>query len=213
MTIATENLSKRFNREWIFRGFTFAFPPGHYAIIGPNGSGKSTLLQVLWGQLPSTSGAIRYELEGVLVPQEQVFRHVSIVAPYVDLMEELTLAEILHFHFSFKKSRENRTIPELMDLMELTYARDKQVGHFSSGMKQRLKLGLALFSEVQLLFLDEPTMNLDKAAIGWYWRNFRLLPPETTVLIGSNHEAEYPSEAIKISMADYKGLQINPRPH
>ena len=204
MTLSAEKLCKRFNREWIFKDFSFLFESGTYAITGPNGSGKSTLLQVLWGQLPATDGKVVYQVEGMPVPIEEIYRHVSIAAPYVDVMEELTLAELLQFHFSFKKIRENRSLRELEEMMELSHARDKQVGHFSSGMKQRLKLGLAFFSEVPLVFLDEPTTNLDKSAISWYWQHFTRLPPETTVFIASNHESEYPAEAIRINLSAYK---------
>ena len=204
MTLTAENLSKRFNREWIFRNFSFSFKEGQYAILGPNGSGKSTLLQVLWGQLPVSSGAVSYH-DGIQpVPVEEIFRSLTIAAPYMDLIEELTLSEILQFHFSFKKPRDQQDTESLMERMELTHARDKQVGHFSSGMKQRLRLGLALMSEVPLVFLDEPTTNLDKASTAWYWAQFNALPPKTTVFIASNHESEYPAGATKINLSDYK---------
>ncbi len=204
MILTAENLCKRFNREWIFSDFNYTFQPGTYAITGPNGSGKSTLLQVLWGQLPSSSGVIRYREREANIPEEEIYQHLSIAAPYIDLIEELTLNELLKFHFSFKKVRNGKRLEELLDLLELTHARNKQVGHFSSGMKQRLKLGLALFSEVELVFLDEPTTNLDKQAIAWYWRSFEQIPPETTVFIGSNHESEFLAEATIISLSDYK---------
>lgn len=204
MTLTAESLCKRFSREWIFRGFSYLFKPGTYAITGPNGSGKSTLLQVLWGQMPATSGKVLYQSPEGSVSAEGIYQHVSIVAPYVDLIDELTLEELLHFHFSFKGTRKKLSIDELVDKMELGHARKKVVGHFSSGMKQRLKLGLALLSEVSLVFLDEPTMNLDKASVGWYWKVFRELPPETTVFIGSNNESEYPEQASKINILEYK---------
>ncbi len=204
MTLSAEKLGKRFNREWIFRDFSFSFEPGTYAITGPNGSGKSTLLQVLWGQLPATQGLVRYQHNGKEIAVEDIYRHVSIAAPYVDLIEELTLSELLRFHFAFKPVRENRKVDELIERMELGHAREKQVGHFSSGMRQRLKLGLALFSDVPLIFLDEPTTNLDKPAIAWYWRQFNSLPPKTTVFIASNHDSEYPENATLVSLPDYK---------
>ncbi len=204
MTLTAENLCKRFNREWIFRNFNYTLQPGKYAITGPNGSGKSTLLQVLWGQLPSSSGAIRYQEEADMVPAEEIYKYLTIAAPYVDLIEELTLYELLRFHFSFKRVRGGKSLEELVNIFELAHARNKQVGHFSSGMKQRLKLGLALFSDVKLVFLDEPTTNLDKPAIAWYWKSFEQIPPETTVFVGSNHESEFPAAATIISLSDYK---------
>lgn len=204
MTLSAENLGKRFNREWIFRNFNHSFQPGVYAITGPNGSGKSTLLQVLWGQLPPTTGNLKYTDNNHGIPVEDIYEHLCIAAPYMDLVEEFTLAEILKFHFGFKKIREGKSVEHVLDLMELTHARHKIISHFSSGMKQRLKLGLAFFSDVKMVFLDEPTTNLDKPSIAWYWTNFTLLGPDTVVFIASNQESEYPAEAIKINLADFK---------
>src|SRR6478609_11181093 len=113
MTIQVENLGKRFNREWIFKNLTSTFEQGNtYAITGPNGSGKSTLLQVLWGQMPSSSGKISYHLKDKAVAIEDVFQHVSIATPYMDLIEEYTLEEMIRFHFQFKKVRQSKSIGE-----------------------------------------------------------------------------------------------------
>jgi ABC-type multidrug transport system ATPase subunit len=204
MTLSAENLGKRFNREWIFRNFNHSFQPGVYAITGPNGSGKSTLLQVLWGQLPPTSGNLKYSDSNQNIPVEDIYKHLCIAAPYMDLVEEFTLLEILKFHFGFKSIREGKSVEQVLDLMELSHARHKIISHFSSGMKQRLKLGLAFFSDVKMVCLDEPTTNLDKASIAWYWRNFILMRPGTMVFIASNQESEYPAEATKINLADFK---------
>jgi len=204
MIISAENLGKRFNREWIFRNFNYSFDTGVYAITGPNGSGKSTLLQVLWGQLPASDGQLNFFDKGVLIPIEEVYKNLVIATPYLELIEEFTLTELLRFHFSFKKTRNGISIEELIENLELLHARDKTINHFSSGMKQRLKLGLAFFSDVEIVFLDEPTTNLDKQAIGWYWKNFNLIKDKATVFIGSNLENEYPVNAVKIDLLRYK---------
>jgi len=204
MIISAENLGKRFNREWIFRNFNHSFDTGVYAITGPNGSGKSTLLQVLWGQLPASDGQLNFFDKGVLIPIEEVYKNLVIATPYLELIEEFTLTELLRFHFSFKKTRNGISIEELIENLELLHARDKTINHFSSGMKQRLKLGLAFFSDVEIVFLDEPTTNLDKQAIGWYWKNFNLIKDKATVFIGSNLENEYPVNAVKIDLLRYK---------
>ena len=124
--------------------------------------------------------------------------------PYMELIEEFTLQELLKFHFSFKKIRGAYSIENLMDLMELSHAKNKQISLFSSGMKQRLKLALAFFSDVEAVFLDEPTSNLDKKAIDWYWEHFNQLPPETLIFIGSNLEIECPANATPIHLLEYK---------
>src|SRR5687768_2812749 len=105
-TIKTQGLSKRFNREWIFRKLDFEFYTGNvYAITGPNGSGKSTLLQILWGQVPPTSGTIAYQIGSKDVKVEDIHRHVAIATPYMDLIEDFTLEEMLNFHFKLRPIR------------------------------------------------------------------------------------------------------------
>ncbi|RAV98785.1 ABC transporter ATP-binding protein [Pseudochryseolinea flava] len=204
ISIVTTSLSKRFNREWIFRNFTHTFSSGNtYAITGANGSGKSTLLQILWGQTPPTSGEIKYyrcteELDG-----EQIFKSLTIATPYMDLIEEFTLEEQLKFHFSLRKSR-GLSIDEMIDTLYLGKARHKFISNFSSGMRQRVKLGLAFFTEADIIFLDEPSTNLDQQAFEWYRKQLHLLPPTCMVLIASNQSSEYPESAHKIDIMQFK---------
>ncbi|HPW61765.1 MAG TPA: ATP-binding cassette domain-containing protein [Cyclobacteriaceae bacterium] len=205
MRIIVKNLSKRFNREWIFKDFSYQFTsPNTYALVGPNGSGKSTLLQILWGQMLASQGVISYEIDGVEIPNDQVYRHIAIATPYMDLIDEFTLTEMVKFHFKFKKTRSNLTIKEVVELLELAPAKDKMISNFSSGMKQRLKLGLAFYSQADALFLDEPTTNLDRKSIEWYQRHREQLPDKTLVLIASNQEHEYPANAQKVDILTYK---------
>ncbi|HRG78912.1 MAG TPA: ATP-binding cassette domain-containing protein [Cyclobacteriaceae bacterium] len=205
MRIIVKNLSKRFNREWIFKDFSYQFTsPNTYALVGPNGSGKSTLLQILWGQMLASQGSISYENEGRELPTDQVYKHIAIAAPYMDLIDEFTLIEMVRFHFKFKKTRNNLTIEEVVGLLELAPAKDKMISNFSSGMKQRLKLGLTFYSQADALFLDEPTTNLDRKSIEWYHRHREQLPDKTLVLIASNQEHEYPANAQKVDILTYK---------
>jgi ABC-type multidrug transport system ATPase subunit len=205
MNIEVENLGKRFNREWIFKKLTFIFEPGKtYAIVGPNGCGKSTLLQVLWGQMPQSSGSIKYKLIDREIAIGDVFNHISIATPYLELIEEFTLLEMIEFHFKFKKLRNGLSNYDFLELLELEKAKNKTLDKFSSGMRQRLKLGLAIYSEAETVFLDEPTTNLDKASVAWYLKNLGTLPKNTLVLIASNQENEYPLDAKKIEILKYK---------
>ena len=205
MILEAESLGKRFNREWIFKDLTFSFQSGTtYAITGPNGSGKSTLMQVLWGQMPASAGKVSYRYKDKLISMEDIFRHVSIATPYMDVIDEFTLTEMLRFHFKFKIIRNEKSIEELIELMELSSSKDKLISNFSSGMRQRLKLALAFYSDTPLLFLDEPTTNLDKKSIDWYTKNLHALPPETLIFIASNQEHEYPSTSKKIDILDFK---------
>ena len=204
-TITVKDLSKRFNREWIFRDLNYQFLAGStYAITGPNGSGKSTLLQVLWGQVPQSSGLIRYEKKNGEIPVEEAFQHLSIATPYMDLIEEFTLSEMIDFHFRLKKPRQGVAKKDLIDIMYLENAVKKQLINFSSGMKQRLKLGLAFYTEADVYFLDEPGTNLDIKAFDWYRRQLSLLAGQAIVFIASNSPDEYPRNSSILNMVDYK---------
>jgi ABC-type multidrug transport system ATPase subunit len=204
-SIQTEGLSKRFNREWIFKNLNYSFKSGNtYAITGPNGSGKSTLLQLLWGQLPQTSGSIRYTSEDTIIPIEEIYKHVSIATPYMDLIDEFTLIEQIEFHFKMRLIRSGLTQEEVVDKLYLSQARNKNISNFSSGMKQRLKLGLAFYTEAKALFLDEPGTNLDSNAFTWYKQNLEDLPKNQLVIIASNQSIEYPENALILNMSDFK---------
>jgi ABC-type multidrug transport system ATPase subunit len=205
LTLSVENLSKRFNREWIFRGLSFDFTAGNtYAITGPNGSGKSTLLQVLWGQVPQTSGSISYQKGSKNIPVQDISAHISIATPYMDLIEEFTLEEQLNFHFKLKPIRSGITISDLLQILYLEPAGNKTIANFSSGMKQRVKLGLAFYTQADILFLDEPGTNLDARAFEWYLTEFKKMPPESLVFIASNDPAEYPENAVLLNMENFK---------
>src|ERR1700733_8801555 len=93
-SITLENIGRRFNREWIFRGIDYIFQGSEtYAILGPNGSGKSTLLQVLNGSLTPSAGKLSFFNGENGIEAEQVFQHLSLAAPYLELIEEFTLTE------------------------------------------------------------------------------------------------------------------------
>ena len=203
--IKVRSLGKRFNREWIFRNLDYTFESSNiYAIIGPNGSGKSTLLQVLWGQLPQSTGDLSYPHSTGEVSVDDIFQHLAIATPYLDLIEEFTLAEHLRFHFRLKQSRKGIQVDEMLDRLMLAGARDKHIANFSSGMKQRVKLAIAFFSEADLIFLDEPTTNLDKETKEWYHVQLQRLPSNCTIFIASNQPEEYPSHSKILNILNFK---------
>jgi ABC-type multidrug transport system ATPase subunit len=203
-SLQADLLGKRFNHEWIFRNLSYTFTHGNiYAITGPNGSGKSTLLQVLWGQVPASQGNVHYTIEGTTVPVEEVFKEVTMATPYMDLIDELTLDEMVDFHFALRKPGKNISRNEVIELLELGHARDKYIGNFSSGMKQRVKLGLALLTSASFVFLDEPFTNLDSKAIDWY-KNLLPSVPHSIVFIASNDFREYENATAVINISDFK---------
>lgn len=192
LTITTDKIGKKYRKEWIFRHVDLTLSAGtSYTFVGPNGSGKSTLLQLLAGNLPYTEGTLTYSRNAALIDPDTWFRQVSIAAPYLELVEELTLDELLIFHQTFKPFRNNLTTEAVADRLLLTHARHKEIKYFSSGMKQRVKLGLAFFSDSPVVILDEPTSNLDRQGAAWYQEQVRQLSPNQLLLIGSNQPEEY----------------------
>lgn len=206
VSIVADQLSKRFNREWIFKQLSFHFKAGNkYVITGPNGSGKSTLLQVLSGHTPPSGGSIRYEIaDGKYIAVEEIYRSLSVAAPYMDLIDEFTLMEQLQFHFELKKIRNHFSIANVLEIMYLENARDKFLSNFSTGMKQRVKLALAFYSDAPLVILDEPGTNLDSQAFAWYLIELNKLPSDCTVLIASNNPMEYPQNCQILNISDFK---------
>ncbi|HEY6082894.1 MAG TPA: ATP-binding cassette domain-containing protein [Chitinophagaceae bacterium] len=205
MTISLENISKRYNYEWIFRKISVEFVHGNsYAILGPNGSGKSTLLQILAGALSHSGGKIRYRLNDKEISNENIFLQIAIAAPYLELVEELTLTEFLQFHRQFKPFLPGITIPQIIRSVELEKAAHKQIRYFSSGMKQRAKLAQAIFSDVPVILLDEPCSNLDADGVKLYQQLVQDHCMERLTIISSNDEQEYGMCGEKIQMMDYK---------
>ena len=204
MQITATGLSKRFAREWIFRDLTHTFRAGTAtAILGPNGAGKSTLLNTLSGQILPTAGTILYEFQGQPVTVEDVPAHLAYAAPYLELIEELTLTELIRFHTRFKPLRPGLSAEDLITLMYLEKSRHKLVRDFSSGMKQRLKLALALYADTPLLLLDEPTTNLDRTGVEWYLEHVRATLTGRTVLVSSNVPEEYDFCTEQVNITDF----------
>ena len=192
MKITLDGIGKKFNTEWIFRNVSLDLGSGETcAILGRNGSGKSTLLQIIAGSIHPTSGNVRYELGGKEVPDNLVFRELAMVAPYLEIIEDFTLEEMIRFHFSFKSYLPGINAEKVKDILDLKVRKSKTIRQYSSGMKQRVKLVLALFSDVPLLLLDEPVMNLDKAGWDWYLQLVKEYTGKRTLIICSNqHDQE-----------------------
>lgn len=192
MKIILSDAGKRFNREWIFRHFNYSFFASQaYAITGPNGSGKSTLLQFIAGALMPSEGKISYYHTNQETELEEYYPLLSLAAPYLETIEEMTALEFFSFHQAFKPLLAGLTIPQILERVGLLEAAAKQVRYYSSGMKQRLKLAQAFFSDTPVLLLDEPTTNLDVSGISLYHELIRDYCRERLVIVSSNDPLEY----------------------
>jgi len=214
MKISLTDAGKRFNRDWIFRHLTYEFSAGQsYAIIGPNGSGKSTLLQVLSGSMEVNEGSIQFSVNSQQstvnspIASENSYNHISICAPYLEVVEEMTLIEFLNFHSGFKPFLSSITSEKIISILGLENAVNKQIRNYSSGMKQRVKLAQAIFSDVPVVLLDEPCTNLDSAGIQLYHNLINEYCKNRMVVVSSNDEVEFGFCKEKINLKDYKKLK------
>jgi len=204
MEIVVQNAGKRFNRDWIFRRLTYTFSSGNsYAVTGPNGSGKSTLLQAIAGSITIAEGTVQY-VNDAEVKAEDVYKHIAIAAPYLELVEEMTATEFLDFHQTFKPFIAGISISEILEIVNLGDAADKQIRYYSSGMKQRVKLAQAIFSDVAVVLLDEPCTNLDAAGYELYHHLVKTYCGNKLVIVSSNDINEYNFCTSRLSILDYK---------
>ena len=125
-------------------------------------------------------------MEDQEIPVEKIFQHLTVVAPSQELIEEFTLLEMLNFHFAFKSLVSGYTIPGIIDRIGFKDSGRKMIRLFSSGMKQRVKLVLALFSDVPVILLDEPAMNLDENGMEWYLQLVSEMAKNRIILVCSN---------------------------
>ncbi|HUH19855.1 ABC transporter ATP-binding protein [Albibacterium sp.] len=205
MKIELENIGRRFNKEWIFKQVNYQFIQGEsYAILGPNGSGKSTFMQVIAGNLSPSDGKISYSIDNRILDVAKVFEHLSLAAPYLELIEEFTLRELITYHFRFKKLVEGWDTDRIMQLLDLNKSENKEIKYFSSGMKQRTKLALACCADTPLLFLDEPTSNLDNQGIEWYHQLINDFSKQRMLIVCSNQLHEYSFCTNHLTIQDYK---------
>lgn len=187
MEIILENAGKKFEKNWIFRNVSCNIIDGdRIAVLGSNGSGKSTLFQILAASMSLSEGNVAWKLQDKCIADYNVFRYISLSAPWIELIEEFTLFELMTFHERFKPFI-NKMKPA--DIIELTGMHDngnKIIREFSTGMKQRVKLALALASQSNLILLDEPCSNLDEKGVMWYQQMLNDFLNQRTCVVFSN---------------------------
>lgn len=162
ISIQGENLSRRFGTTAVFKKISFGVTTGSsLAITGPNGSGKSTLLQIIAGIQQPTAGRIVRSMNGNDLAVDEFSAITGYTGPLVNPYDMLTAPENLAFTIRGGNSAER--ISSMLEYFDLYRHRNKPVKHYSSGMKQRLKLIHAFINDPEVILLDEPGSNLDSS--------------------------------------------------
>jgi len=201
MQLSLQNIGIHFNSQWIFRAVSLDFHINDKVVfIGDNGSGKSTLLKICSGFLSPEEGELIVTKNGKTV--EVIAPLISLSAPYIELIEEMTLLEFLEFHFTFK----DKLIPisEMITRIGLNGKENQFIENFSSGMKQRVSLAQAFFADTPILLLDEPCSNMDEKGIELYNELLNQYTQNRIVVIASNDTKEYLTCNKKVFLSEYK---------
>jgi len=209
MRVKLNKVGKRFNKEWILRNLSLDIPSqSSLSITGANGSGKSTLIKLISAYMEPTLGNIQYFENKNIYPIESISQSIGLAAPYVDLIEEFSLREHVEFHFKFRSTP--FSLDEIIAKTNFQFFVDKKVKDFSSGMKQRLKLALAIYAENKLLILDEPTSNLDQEGIEWYRDEILQKLGTCTIIVASNQQHEYDFIPYTINLSNKQKIYVEP---
>ncbi|HPJ33225.1 MAG TPA: ABC transporter ATP-binding protein [Spirochaetota bacterium] len=187
-SLNVNKISKRFGRQLLFRDISFSLVTGDsFFITGPNGSGKSTMLQIVAGLQKSTSGDVSFFMDEKKIPEDERFRHFGFASPAMNPYDTLTAVENIMFASSGIKKE---SIDEMLNLFGLYPHREKHVGIYSSGMKQRLRIILSMINSPGILLLDEPSSNLDSEGKDIVFSAIEKLREKTLVIIATNEHDE-----------------------
>jgi len=204
VTLQATELTKRFNYQTIIKNFNYTFEStSTYAVLGHNGSGKSTLLKILSGYLTPSEGHTSLIINEQKIVKDQQYKYVNFIAPYIQLIEDFTLQELLNFHFSFKEIIPGITQKTLFNILELANVKNKFLYQFSSGMKQRVKLIFAFLTQSSIILLDEPVTNLDDKGVQWYHQLVQQFSNNRLIIVASNRADEYQFCNKKINISEF----------
>lgn len=169
LEINCDNLTKTFSGKTIFKNLSFKISSSEsLTITGSNGSGKSTLIKVIANLIQASKGKISIRENEAEIPQDKWFLRTGFLSPYLNLYDELSGFENLDFFYKLRTSdtkQSGEKIKHILQRVNLYEKKNELVKNYSSGMKQKLKLAFAVLHEPDLLLLDEPRTNLDKAGV------------------------------------------------
>lgn len=184
LRISCSDIAKKYVKEVLFKDFNYTFEQnGKYAILGSNSSGKSTLLKIIGKAISPNMGEIVYSLS------QGTESLVSFCSPEMHLLDDFTVREMFELHFNFKKAK--LTKEEQWEISGLKSFLDKKYIELSSGLKNKVKLTLALFSDTPALLLDEPCTNFDEVNSKWYNEIIDNYCSSQLIIVASNQEIEY----------------------
>lgn len=193
LRLEVQNLAKSFGSRKIFENIDFTLEPGNsMAVIGPNGSGKTTLLRVIMGLSFPTNGSAIFLEDGRKLDFDKYRTRLSLVAPYLSLYGSLTARENLIFLSKVNGClvSENE-VEQVLEKVGVGGRADDFVSTYSTGMQQRLKYAVALLKDPSVLFVDEPSANLDESGKKIVYDLIESRRGKSILIVATNEKEEY----------------------
>jgi ABC-2 type transport system ATP-binding protein len=213
VAIDVRNIVKKFGDFTAVKGITFGVETGEFfGLLGPNGAGKSTLIRMLTTLLPPTSGTAVIHGFDVVKDANGVRNAIGVIPQAMTSDLELSIEENLLIYaklYGVPREKRKRLMDELLDAVELTQWRDKQVKNLSGGMRRRVEIARGLVHEPRIFFLDEPTTGLDPVSRVHVWEMLHRLKTqrELTVLITTHYMDEADKLCDRIAIVDHGELK------
>jgi ABC-2 type transport system ATP-binding protein len=213
LAIDVQHIVKTFGTFTAVNDITFAVEDGEiFGLLGPNGAGKSTLIRILTTLLPPTSGTARANGFDVVKQPDEVRKSIGVIPQAMTSDLELSVEENLVIYaklYGVPREKRRRLIDHLLDAVELSQWRDKQVKNLSGGMRRRVEIARGLVHEPRLFFLDEPTTGLDPVSRVAVWEMLQKIKSERdlTVLITTHYMDEADKLCDRIAIVDHGELK------
>ena len=208
--IRIEGLTKKYKDVTAVDNLYLTIQKGElFSLLGVNGAGKTTTIKMLSCLTSPTSGDAFLNGKSICRESLEVKKLIAVspqetaVAPGLSVLENL---ELICGIYGFSKEKRNARIKELTELLGLDSVLNKKVGKLSGGWQRRLSIAMALISEPQILFLDEPTLGLDVIARIELWNIIRSLKGKATVILTTHYMEE--AEALSDRIAIMKGGKL-----
>ncbi len=216
MKLVIDSVSKRYGRtHWALRGFSLELGPGVLGLLGPNGAGKTTLMTILATITRPTEGRVIWNGTELAANPNALRSVLGYLPQDFGVYPNLNAVEFLEYLAAVKGldgAPAKKRIGELLDLVNLTDVRQRPLGSYSGGMKQRVGIAQALLNDPQLLIVDEPTAGLDPEERVRFRNLLSDLAGERIVILSTHIVSDVEATATEIALISQGVLVVHASP-
>ncbi len=204
LAIKTNNLTKKYKEKTVVNNLNLSVNKGEmYALLGVNGAGKSTTIKMLSCLIKPISGDAELMGKSIIKDENAVKQIISVSPQETSVAPNLTVRENLEFIagiFGFTKAEAKAKATKMIEDFDMADIEKSRAKTLSGGWQRRLSIAMALISEPEIVFLDEPTLGLDVLARRELWKHISKLKGKITIILTTHYleEAEALSDRIGI---------------